>query len=114
MREVLALNLPGEEPAIVTGPVEEAAKNGTGFFAGMSKITLGDFISKLLPIIFGIAGILLFIYFLIASIRLIYSGGDPKTVEAVKARITQVIIGAVVISLAFVFIKFLQATLTIG
>jgi hypothetical protein len=114
MREVLALNLPGEEPAVITGPVENAAQSGSGFFAGMSHITLGDFITKLLPIIFSIAGILLFIYFLIASIHLIYSGGDPKAVESARNRIMHAIIGAAVISLAFLFIKFLQATLTIG
>lgn len=112
MKEVLALNLPGSHQ--ITGPVEEAAQSGQGFFAGMTKITLGDFITKLLPIVFGIAGILLFLYILIASIHLISSGGDPKAVEAAKARITHAIIGAAVISLAFLFIRFLQTTLTIG
>lgn len=98
---------------IQTG-VENAAKRGQGVFSGWPKITIGAIVSETLVIIFAIAGILLFLYFLAAGIDLIRSGGDPKAVESAKLRLVNALIGAVVIAFAYLFIKFIQATLTMG
>jgi hypothetical protein len=112
MRRVSAIELPGGYN--LQGPAENAAAQDKGFFAGLDKITIGAIVSQTLPIIFAVAGIILFLYFLAAGIQLITSGGEPKAVEAAKARISNAVIGAVVIVLAYLIIKFIQATLQIG
>lgn len=98
----------------IEGSLEKAARNGQGLFAYQSKITVGSTITVFLPLVYATAGILLFLYLLVAGIQLITSGGNPKVVEAAKSRITNAVIGAVVITLAYLVIKLIQLTLTTG
>lgn len=111
MRKELAIKI---GPYGIEGPAENAAKQGEGVFGTWPKITIGAIVSEAIPLIFAIAGILLFVYFLLAGIDLIKSGGDPKTVEAAKARLTNALVGAAIIAFAYLFIRLIQTTLTIG
>lgn len=70
--------------------------------------TLGDIISKILPYVFTGAGFALFIYLVVGAFQFLTSGGDPKAVEAARNKITNAIIGFVIIFAAFLLIKVLE------
>ncbi len=63
--------------------------------------SIGEILSKLTPILFTIAGIILFLFFFMAGFSYLTSSGDPKKTEAAKARITESLIGFVIIITAF-------------
>lgn len=65
------------------------------------NLSLGKIISSLIPIIFALAGILLLIYLLYGGFHLMTSAGDPKGVAEAKGKITNALIGFIVIFLAF-------------
>lgn len=70
--------------------------------------TLGDIISKILPYVFTGAGFALLIYLILGAFQFLTSGGDPKAVEAARNKITNAIIGFVIIFAAFLLIKVLE------
>jgi len=57
----------------------------------------------------GLAGIVLFIMFLIGGFKYMTSGGDPKAVEAAKGTLTQAVAGLVVLVLAYVVLVVIEA-----
>ncbi|PIP57158.1 hypothetical protein COT08_00495 [Candidatus Woesebacteria bacterium CG07_land_8_20_14_0_80_44_9] len=63
--------------------------------------TLGDIISAILPYIFTISGILVLLYFLVGGFQLMFAGGDPKKVQGAWVKITNALIGFVIIILAY-------------
>lgn len=64
--------------------------------------TIGGIFSQAnLRIIFAIAGILLLIYLLFGGLQLMFSTGDPKKIEAAKGKITNAIIGFVIIFISY-------------
>lgn len=67
-------------------------------FAGKK---LGDIINEIVPLLFTIAGLVLLLYLLWGGFSLMLSRGDPKATEAAKEKITNAIIGFVIIFLAF-------------
>lgn len=69
-------------------------------FAFASK-TLGDIISTVLPYAFAISGILLLLYFLAGGFGLMFASGDPKKVQGAWSKITNAVIGFVIIILAY-------------
>jgi hypothetical protein len=67
-------------------------------FAGKG---LGDIISALLPYVFSAAGLILLLYLIYGGIQLMLSQGDPKAMQASQAKITNAVIGFVIIFLAY-------------
>lgn len=71
---------------------------------------------KFLEIIFSnvvsaaiaLAGIVLFVMFLIGGFRFITSGGDPKATEAARGTLTHAVLGLVVILLAFLILQLIK------
>lgn len=61
----------------------------------------GRVISTLLPYIFTLSGILLLIYLLFGGLQLMYSAGDPKKVQSAQGKITNALIGFVIVFLAY-------------
>lgn len=61
---------------------------------------VGPLISKVLPYIFGIVGILLLIYLVLGGLQLMLSRGDPKAIAAAQAKITSALIGFVIVLLS--------------
>jgi hypothetical protein len=61
---------------------------------------LGQLISQFLPYVFYISGFLLLIYLVLGGFQLMTSRGDPKAVSAAQAKITNALIGFVVILLS--------------
>ncbi|MBU0570374.1 pilin [Patescibacteria group bacterium] len=70
-----------------------------GFPAGSTN--LGHIINRAIPYIFAIAGFLLLIFLIIGGFGYMTSGGDPKTMAAAQQKITNALIGFVIIFLAY-------------
>jgi hypothetical protein len=66
---------------------------------------IGQIISKALPIILSIGGILTVIIIVISGIQFITSGGNPDAAGAARNRLTYAIIGFIVIILAFAILQ---------
>ena len=69
--------------------------------------SLGELISKALPYVFGIAGILLLIYLVLGGFQLMTSRGDPKGVAGAWSKITYAFIGFIIVALSFVLTRFI-------
>lgn len=69
--------------------------------------SLGGIVSALVPYLFGLAGILLLIYLIWGGFGLMLSKGDPKAVEGAKSKITNAVIGFVIIFVAFWLVQIL-------
>ncbi|OGM05437.1 hypothetical protein A2125_01220 [Candidatus Woesebacteria bacterium GWB1_43_5] len=63
--------------------------------------TLGDIIQSALPWIFGIAGIGLLLFLLYGGLHLMISGGEPKAVAEAKGKITNALIGFIIVFVAY-------------
>ena len=77
--------------------IERSALPGFRF----SGASIGSILSSTFPWIFGIAGILLLLYLLYGGFHLMISGGEPKVVAEAKGKITNALIGFVIIFVAF-------------
>jgi len=66
-----------------------------------TNVNVGQIISDLFPIIFTVTGILLLIYLLLGGFQLMFAAGDPKKVQGAWGKITNAIIGFVIIFIAY-------------
>jgi len=66
-----------------------------------TSVTIGKIISDILPYIFAISGILLLLYFLMGGLQLMLSAGDPKKAQGAWGKITNAVIGFVIIFIAY-------------
>jgi hypothetical protein len=99
------------------------SSNGTG---GITNPAIGNlnnnsgvqFFQKLIPSLIGlifVAGAIIFFFMLLISgIQWITSGGDKTAVEGAKGRLTQALIGIVVLFSAFAIIKLVQGLFEIN
>jgi hypothetical protein len=71
----------------------------------LASLTLTSFIGNILPYIFGAAAIALLIYLIIGGFQFMLSRGDPKATEAAKGKITNAIIGFIIITFAFTIVQ---------
>lgn len=60
-----------------------------------------DIIKNLLPYIFSIAGIILLLYLILGGLQLMFAKGDPKAVQASWMKITNAVIGFVIVFVAY-------------
>ena len=81
-------------------PGQTAIEGPSGFLNGESA-TLGTILSRALPIIFIFAGIGLFLMILASGFTLMTSAGDAKKMEAGKQRLTNAILGFIIIFASF-------------
>lgn len=80
----------------------------------VGQATPGGIISDLLPYIFSIAGIVLLLTLIMGGIQLMTSGGDPKSTQAAKQKITNAIIGIVIFFASFWIVQIVGAVLGIS
>lgn len=59
--------------------------------------SIGGFISALIPYVFAVAGILLFIYLLLGGYRFMTSGGNPEEVAKAREQIFAALIGFTIV-----------------
>ena len=69
------------------------------------QLKLGSIIGAVLPYIFGAAGIALLIYLILGGLQLMISRGDPKAMQSAQAKITNALIGFVIIIFAFFIVQ---------
>lgn len=73
--------------------------------------SFGVLATKVVTILIGISGSIAIILIIIAGIRFVTSGGDPKKLAGAQATITYAIIGIAVTVLAFIILQALQVFL---
>ena len=69
---------------------------------------IGDILSALLPYIFVLAGLTLFILLIIGGFGLLTSGGSPDKVKAAQGKITSAVIGFVIIFVSYWLMRILE------
>ena len=73
--------------------------------AGFAGVTLpgslGEVISKFVPYIFGLAGIVLFFYLIWGGFSWMMAKGDPKATAAAREKITKALVGFAIIFTAY-------------
>ena len=72
-------------------------------FGGTSQI--GNIIGNVLPYIFGAAAIALLIYLIIGGFQIMTSRGDPKAAQAARAKITNALLGFVIVIFSFTIVQ---------
>lgn len=80
----------------------------------LASMTAGGFISTLLPYIFGAAGVALLIFLIIGGLQMMLSQGDPKTMQSAQSKITNALIGFVIIVIAFFVVQLVKQLLGLG
>lgn len=71
-------------------------------------VTIGDVISKLLPYIFVLAGLILFGFLIFGGFELLTSAGNPEKVKLAQGKITSAVIGFVIIFVAYWLVQILE------
>ncbi|MFC1625592.1 hypothetical protein ACFL1Q_00920 [Patescibacteria group bacterium] len=72
------------------------------FESNLEFKTIGAIFSQnTLKYIFAAAGILLLLYLLSGGIQIMFSAGDPKKMEAARGKITNAVVGFVIVFIAF-------------
>jgi hypothetical protein len=66
---------------------------------------IGGLIGNVLPYIFGAAGIALLVYLVLGGLQVMTSRGDPKAMQGAQAKITNALIGFVIIIIAFFIVQ---------
>lgn len=75
--------------------------------------SLGGIINVVIPYLFGAAGLLLLLYLIWGGFGYMLSGGDPKATESAKQKITNAVIGFVIIFVAYWLVQLLGIVLGI-
>ena len=66
---------------------------------------VGGLIGNMLPYIFGAAGLALLVYLVLGGLQIMTSQGDPKAMQAAQAKITNAIIGFIIVIFAYVIVQ---------
>lgn len=79
-----------------------------GFEFTGEKANIGAIINDLVPYIFALAGLLLLFILILGGFELMTSAGDPKKMEAAKGKITNAVIGFIIIFVAYWLVQILE------
>lgn len=88
----------------------------TGAFPSMplSTTTPASIIGLILPYIFGAAAIALLVYLVLGGLQMMTSQGEPKAMQGAQAKITNALLGFVIIIVAFFIVELVGNLLDIG
>jgi len=76
-------------------------------------LTLGEIVSGLLPYLFAGAGLLLLLYLLLGGFQLMTSGGDPKKTQEAKGKITNALVGFIIVFVSYWLVQIVGTILGI-
>jgi len=62
---------------------------------------IGDIVSELLKYLFPLAGLLVLLYLLLGGFQLMTSAGDPKKMQEAKGKLTNALVGFMIIFMAY-------------
>lgn len=71
-------------------------------------------ITYALPYVFGAAAILLLVYLVSAGLSMMLSRGDPKAMQAAQAKITNALLGFVIVIIAYTLVSLIGNILGVG
>lgn len=74
---------------------------------------LADIIGAVLPYVFGGAGIALLIYLVVGGLQMMVSRGDPKAMQGAQGKITNALLGFVIVTVSFLLVKLIGQLLGI-
>jgi hypothetical protein len=95
--------------AQVSGESLKSLEEGTGLnFAGGN---IGDIISGLVKYLFPLAGILLLLYLIFGGFQLMLSRGDPKAAQSAQGKITNALVGFIIVFAAYWIVQILASIL---
>lgn len=102
------INIPGASgtPMEIQGPLPTKDIGPTGV---VEFSTLADVVNKLLPVLFTVAGLILFAIIIFSGFQFLTSGGDDKVLGAAKSRITNALIGFVILVVSYFAVQILTA-----
>jgi hypothetical protein len=83
----------------------------TGSLPADSNLSVGSIVSKFLPYLFVVAGLILMFYLIMGGFGLMTSGGDPKKVQSAQGKITSAVVGFFIIFVAYWITQLLQSIL---
>ncbi len=69
---------------------------------------LGDILNILLNLAFFVAGVAMFFNLVIGGIQWINAGGDPKAMDSARKRITNAVVGLIIVVAAYAIALILQ------
>jgi len=69
---------------------------------------LSGLIDALIQLAFFVAGLFFFFTFLVAGIQWISAGGDPKALQAARGRMTNAVIGLIIVVAAFAITRIVE------
>jgi len=79
---------------------------------GLRGLTGSEFFSTFIPravgLIFVVGGILFFFMFVVGAIQWITSGGDKTALEGARGKITNALIGIILLLVSFAIIRLIQ------
>jgi hypothetical protein len=75
---------------------------------------LGALISSLVPWVFGLAGMALLLYLIMGGLQLMTAKGDPKAVQAAQGKITNAVIGFVIVIASSVIVALIGEVFSIA
>lgn len=76
-------------------------------------LKLGEIVSGLLPYLFAGAGLLLLLYLLLGGFQLMTSGGDPKKMQEAKGKLTNALVGFIIVFIAYWLVQIIGKILGI-
>lgn len=83
----------------------------TGGTVDVNNTDLGSVITSIIPYLFGAAGIMLLIYLILAGFQFMTSRGDPKATQAAQSKITNAVIGFVIIFSSYLIVRLVEQLL---
>lgn len=96
-QRLIITTAPGQPGFVIEGPLP------AGRFTNLASL-----VNNALPIIFAVAGIFLLVYLVWGGFDFLISLGDPKKAEAGKGKITNALLGFVIIFIAFWLVQIIQ------
>ena len=72
------------------------------------EATIGDIFSVLLPYIYSLAGLILFIYLIIGGFEFLTSGGNKDKIQSAQSKLTNAVVGFVIIFLSYWLVKIIE------
>jgi hypothetical protein len=64
--------------------------------------------SRIVTLVLGFAGLMLFIMLIVGGIKYITAGGEPKALESARKTITSAIAGIVLVALTYLILYFIE------
>ena len=89
-------------------------KTGGAIDINKGDLKLGEIVSGLLPYLFAGAGLFLLLYLLLGGFQLMTSGGDPKKMQEAKGKLTNALVGFIIVFIAYWLVQIIASVLGLG